>query len=104
MKTEAYICDCGCQQLFSVELMVGVRPIEDMFDKISSYPTQFTHIERLEVHYSLPCYKSKVLIPASNIVDRRKDERGYKLKVKELGYGLRAQCVANYLRRKRNLP
>lgn len=93
VKVEAYICDYG-NHLVHVDGIVGVNPIEDMFDKISSYP--ICHQDKTRIHICGECYREHVLIPAQNMVDRKKDERLYELKVKELGYDVRSKAVRNY--------
>lgn len=100
-KVQAYQCDFK-NHLVIEKYIMGIDPVEDLFDRQASFPTVF-HPERTNVHYCLDCYREHVLIPASNMVDRKKDERGYELKVKELGYGLRAQTVANWQTVQRNL-
>lgn len=101
-KVSAYQCDYK-NHLVPEKSIVGVNPMEDMFDKQASFPTVFNP-ERTNIHYCLDCYKAHVLIPAANMVDRKKDERGYELKIKELGFGLRSQTVANWQMLEKNRP
>ena len=100
MKVDAYLCD-HCGKLFKSDEVVGVSTVEDMFDRLSSYPVVYNPT-KTEVHVAVACWKDAVARPAANMVDRRKDERGYELKMKELAYGLKAQSVKNHFDRKRN--
>lgn len=93
-KVEAYICDFA-DHLIDVKSAVGINPAEDMFDKLSSFPTIYNPA-KTNVHYCTECYKKHVLVPASNLVNRNKDERGYELKLRELAFGLRSQTVHNH--------
>lgn len=93
-KIEAYRCD-HCRNLKSADEIVGVSAQSDMFNKLKSYPIIY-HPERAEIHLCVECYNNKAAIPAQNEVDRRKDEEGYKKKLEEFSYGVRAQCVHNY--------
>lgn len=96
-KVNAYKCDYG-NHLVEDDIAVGVNHTEDMFDKLLSFPSVHTPVAmgRCAMHYCMDCYRAHVLIPASNMVDPRKNEEGYKAKVKELAYGLRSQTVHNY--------
>jgi hypothetical protein len=100
-KVEAYYCDYG-GHLMDAEHSIGVKPIEDLLDKIHSYPI-INNPAKAEIHFCLKCYREKVLVPASNLVDRRRDEKGYKLKVNELAFGLRSSAVFNWRNHKRKL-
>lgn len=91
MKIEAYKCDY-CGKLAPGDEAVGIGPIEDMFAAIESYPV-IMNPARAEIHHCLECYDVQVLRPASNQHDRRKDEDGYKLKIRELYYSLRKSCI-----------
>lgn len=94
-KVEAYRCDC-CDKLFPSEEIVGIAMVEDLFDRQLSWPTKMNP-EKTFAHYSTECYREQVLIPASNMADRKKDERLYELKLKELAYGLRSKAVHRYI-------
>lgn len=101
MKVVAYRVQC-CDQLVQEDCVVGIIPSEDIFDKENSYPCDFKHPERCYVHICLDCYKTKVLIPASQQVDRRKNERLYELKVKELSFSFRESAVKAWQKMKKN--
>lgn len=90
----AYRCD-HCGKIVPSEDTVGINPVEDMFDRLASYPTVFTPVamSKCLIHYCTTCYQDHVLTPAANLSNRRKDEHGYELKVRELSYGLRAETV-----------
>jgi hypothetical protein len=99
-KIEAYFCDYK-DHLVPDKEAVGISPTEDLFDKMASFPTVFNP-KKAEIHYCTGCYRTFVLTPASNLVNRRLiGEEPYKLKVKELAYGLRAETVRKYRERKR---
>lgn len=99
-RVEAYICDC-CGKLFKEEAIVGVSRQDDAFDKLASFPT-VPNPAKAFLHYSVECYREHVLIPASNLVDRKKEgEELYKAKVKELAFALRHKAVYNYNEKQR---
>ena len=98
-KVVAYICDYG-NHLMPENAIMGINPVEDMFDKLSNYPSIAAH--KTDVHVCTECYKTVVLTPAQNLVDRRNNEEGYKAKVRELGYGFRSQAVKNHWDKNRN--
>jgi hypothetical protein len=100
MKVTAYRVDC-CGLLKEEAEVVGIIPTEDLFDKEKSYPSNFNHPEKCTVHCCLDCYREKVLIPASHVTDRRKDERGYELKIQELWFSLRQTIVTRWRTKKR---
>lgn len=102
MKLTAYRVDC-CGDIKEESEVVGIHPTEDMFDKTKSFPSEFKHPERCEVHCCMDCYRSKVVVPASAAVDRRKDEPLYDLKLAELWYALRQTLVTRWRAKKRNL-
>lgn len=93
VKVEAYRCDYG-MHIVELDGIIGINPIEDMFDKLLSYP--ICKPDKTNVHACGECYKKVVLIPAGNLVNRKKSETAYKAKIKELGYGFRSQAVRNY--------
>jgi hypothetical protein len=99
MKVEAYRCD-RCGAIRQYDGIVGIIAIEDMFDRLSSYPTD-TKPERCKVHVCTECYNKEV-VEKARVIDRGKDNRGYELKVKELAFNLRQTCVFN-VRDKRKL-
>lgn len=97
-KIEAYICDYG-NHIVTLEEAVGVSPTEDMFDKMHSYPTVMDP-RKTNIHYCTGCYRDDVSIRAANLVNRRKDERAYELKILELSFSLRKQTVKNFFSKK----
>jgi len=94
VKVKAYICDYK-NHLVKESATVGITLVEDMFDREASFPTNY-HPEKCDCHYCVECYKTRVLIPAQNQVNRKKDEHLYELKVKELAYAIRSTVVSNY--------
>lgn len=98
-KVEAYKCD-HCNTVVEESGIVGVDRVEDMFDKEKSFPT-IPNPAKAFLHYCVDCYRTHVLIPAANLSDRKRDEREYELKVKELAYGLRRTTVFKYNERQR---
>lgn len=101
-KIEAFKCD-NCGTIVEYEDCVGIKPVEDMFDKQSSYPS-ISNPSKCEIHMCVSgCYNKFVLIPASHQVKRNKNnEAEYKAKLKELAYGLRSQTVAKWRAASRN--
>lgn len=92
--TIAYICDYK-DHLMEDNAIIGISSIEDMFDKLLSYPI-VKNSAKAYIHVCTDCYKKSVLIPASRDVDRKKDEEAYVTKVKELAYGFRSKAVSNW--------
>lgn len=93
-KTVAYICDYK-DHLMEENAIIGINPIEDLYDRLMSYPI-VKNSAKTDVHACTECYKKAVLIPASHEVDRKRNEKAYAAKVKELSYGFRAQTVHNH--------
>lgn len=98
-KIIAYMADC-CNTLVIDEIAVGVSNDEDMFDIMMSYKT-ISNPAKADIHYCLNCYKEKVLKVADRQVSRRKDEKAYKLRVKELSFSLKSQAVMNWRKKNR---
>jgi len=96
VKVDAYICDFK-NHLVEADGVMGINPVEDMFDRQRSYPICVP--KKSNIHICGECYREHVLIPAANAVDRKKDERGYELKVMELAYDMRVTTVKNYWRK-----
>jgi hypothetical protein len=94
MKTEAYVCDF-CNELRHSDEITGVSSQPDLFNKLDSYPI-ISHSDRAHIHLCTTCYNLHVISVAERETDRRKDEAGYKAKLKELSYLVKAQCVTNY--------
>lgn len=95
MKVEAYMCD-HCGELKHSAEVVAISEQPDMFDTMSSYPISGIHLDRYNIHLCTECYNNYAAIPAAREVNRARNEEGYKLKLKELAYMVRSQCVANY--------
>jgi len=93
-KVEAYICDY-CNHIKPADEVVGIKRIQDMFDKLKSFPIN-PHPEKESIHYCLTCYDTHVVRPTNRETNRKKDEAGYTLKLLEMSYNLASQCVANF--------
>src|SRR5579863_5255953 len=91
-------CEC-CGKVYAIDDCLGVSIVEDLFDKLSSYAT-VKNPEKAAIHICVSCFRDKVYGTAARLCDRRKNEDGYKLKVKELSYSLRFQAVYNYRNKK----
>lgn len=101
MRTEAYVCDYCNELRFGAEC-VGVLRNQDIFDKLSSFTTVMRP-EKADIHYCIHCYNKVVVWVAEREVNRKKDEDRYTLKLKELSYLLKSQCVANYDKKKNKI-
>jgi hypothetical protein len=97
-KVEAYRCDY-CHDIVEVNECVGVSLQPDLFDKLAGFPI-INNCEKAQVHLCGSCYNKQAVARAEQEVYRRIDEEGYKEKLKELTYGLRAQCVSNFNKQK----
>lgn len=93
-KVEAYRCDY-CQGIVEVNGISGVSAQPDLFDKMAGFPI-VNKCEKADIHLCGDCYNVHAVTRAENEVYRRIDEQAYRQKLKELAYGLRAQCVSNY--------
>lgn len=98
MKVEAFRCDY-CGNIRPDDEITGVNPIEDLHDRMLSFPIMANNT-KTNVHFCTTCY-NKVVIEKARLVDRKKDERLYELKLKELQYLLRSTCVSNIIQRKK---
>jgi len=98
MKASAFYCDYK-HHLVDEKGIVGINPIEDMFDRQQSYP--ICHQNKTDVHFCTECYNEHVLRIAGLGIDRKKDEHTYMLKVKELGFAFRSKVVSNHWAHKR---
>jgi hypothetical protein len=94
MKTEAYVCDF-CQELRYSAEVTGIMAQEDLFSKLDGYPI-IPHADRALIHLCNTCYNLHVVAAAERTANRKQNEEGYKLKLKELSYLVKSQCVANY--------
>lgn len=100
MKVEAYKVDC-CGSIVIEKDVVGINPIEDLFDKLESYPF-VSNPNKVTVHICMHCFSDKVLQVAEKQVNRKKDEEAYKKKLKELSYAFRDSVVKSFVSRKIN--
>lgn len=94
MKAEAYVCDYCNELKFSAEV-VGVKPIEDLFNKLDGYPID-PHPDRQSIHLCTSCYNKHAVGIAERETNRKKDEKAYEIKLKEMSYLIKSQCVTNY--------
>lgn len=94
MKAEAYICD-KCNTLLISDEVVGVALQEDLFERMLSFPV-INDPAKAMVHVCVKCYDMNVTQVAGREFNKKFDERGYELKLREMSYMLRSQCVANY--------
>lgn len=103
-RIEAYLCDCCNRPVAYDDLYAGIVPVEDMFDRLASYPAVMTpdKIAAAAIHVCVECCRSKAIVPAGNMIDARKDAQGYRKKLKELMYSVRSQCVVNHRNRVRS--
>ena len=88
------VCNC-CGKIRPAAEVVGVLAVEDMYDKLRSYPTQHTPvaIERCNVHYCIICYDEKVLRKIT--ADKGKQREQWDNQHSEYAYMLRRNCVLN---------
>lgn len=99
-KFNGYVCDCCGKLIDDNEKACGVIHHDDLFDKMNAFK-HVSNPEKTECHYSIECYREQVLNPASNQVNRKVDEHGYVLKLKELHFSLMSKAFHNHLVRKR---
>jgi hypothetical protein len=98
-RVEAYRCD-NCQSIVEVDECVGISLQPDLFEKMKGFPVVYK-CEKADVHLCTTCYNMQVVSVAERETNRRKDERGYRLKLEELAYSLREQAVSKFTRSKR---
>lgn len=94
MKVEAFQCDC-CNELKVYAEVVGISLQPDLFDIMSGYKV-VGNPNKEKCHLCTKCYNEKALFPAQNLVNRKKDEKAYELKLKEMSYMVRLKCVENF--------
>lgn len=99
-KVAAFICDYK-NHLVSEEKAVGINPVEDLFDKVASYPTVMNP-NKAKIHYCVECYNTDVIMRVRKLADRKDGEDLYKTKLKELAFALRSQTVHNHWSKNRN--
>lgn len=93
-KVEAYVCDY-CNELRLSAECVGINPTEDLFNKLESYPV-IPHPDRADIHLCTTCYNRYCASIAEREVNRKQDEHGYSIKLKELHFSIKSQCVVNF--------
>jgi hypothetical protein len=93
-KVHAFKCDY-CGKIVEYDEIVGVSPLEDMFDVLASFEV-VKNPDKADIHFCVAHYADLVTGPASMLYDRRTDEAGYTLKVRELSYSLRKSTVDRY--------
>jgi hypothetical protein len=98
MKVEAYRCD-KCGKICPESEIIGIYPIEDMFDRMKNYPI-CNQAHKTNVHHCMECYHNSVIVHADRI-DRKKDMQAYNLKVSELYLNLKQTCVLNVMNKKK---
>lgn len=94
MKVKAFIADC-CGELRIYDEVVGVSPLVDMFNKLKSFPV-INDPDKADIHMCTPCFNKHVVDVATREHNRRTDEKGYTLKMEEMSYILRFNCVKAY--------
>lgn len=97
-KVEAYRCDV-CGEIRDSEQMYGVETRLDLFSDKEEFRTVIDP-SKADIHYCGTCYETKVSRPAYMETNRRKDEPGYQLKLKELSTILKQIAVRNFRTKK----
>lgn len=92
-KIEAYQCDF-CNQIKDADLISGVKPDADCFNKIDGLKTE--KAAKCEIHFCISCYREQVIEPAERSSNRSTDEYEYKLMIRTLSFEFKQTC---YLRR-----
>lgn len=98
MKVNAYRCD-NCGEIKPDDNVYGVSKQQDLFDMMASYPDT-KKLDDTNVHCCLACYRAFVDIPAQNMSNRKRGEKLYMEKVRELRFGLSQTCVLNVFNKK----
>jgi 3-hydroxy-3-methylglutaryl CoA synthase len=91
-KVEAYRCD-KCQKIKLAKQIVAVSKQQDLFDSMRSYPTKYTLMDRYDTHYCTSCYQKHVIQLAESLFSKKKQPEQYDLKVLELAFHLKKQCI-----------
>lgn len=94
MKAHAFKCDY-CGKLVDYEEVEGVSPQEDIFDKLASFPIIYNP-DKASIHFCTAHYRECVTAPAASIYDRKINEAGYIMKIKELSFDLRKTTVERH--------
>jgi hypothetical protein len=90
-KVKAFKCDY-CGKIVEYDECVGLKPIEDIFDRLKSYPV-VNNPSKAEVHFCVSHYRELVTAPAESQYNRRINEAGYARKCDELAYDLRKTTI-----------
>lgn len=93
----AYVCDY-CGHIHQEADIVGINPVEDIFDKTKSFPSVLDPSKTL-VHYCMPCYRDNVIEPAQSTTNRKRDESGYTLQLSVLGCNFRKAVVNKFIQK-----
>ena len=89
---ESYRCD-KCKQIKPQIEIVAVSKQPDLFEVLKSYPTKYTLMNRYDTHFCTTCYNEYVIKPAEAAISKKRNPEGYNLKVLELAYHLKKQCI-----------
>ena len=92
MKVNAFICDV-CSNFSEERYTVGIKPVEDLFDKYKGYPT-VPDPNKADIHYCMRCYKSHVYECIN--VNRTKEPEEYHRQINEYAWRLRELAVMSY--------
>lgn len=96
MKVEAYLCSyCNTIKAAEFEVVGAITPTLDMFDRLNSYPA-CNDLDNSNIHFCMECYRQNVLIKAENCSNRKKDEEGYKIMLKEHRYLFFTELVRRF--------
>ena len=90
-KVNAYRCDY-CGELKTEGSIVGISPVQDLFDKLNSYKI-ISNPEKAEIHGCTDCYN--YCMTEANSINRKKYEALYIEKRTEAGLMFRQQAVLN---------
>jgi len=90
-KVNAYQCNF-CGKIETEDKIVGISPIQDLFDELKSYPI-VKNLEKTNVHGCTDCYNYCML--QANSINRKKYEQIYIKERQTAGYNFRKQSVYN---------
>ncbi len=90
---DAYRCD-RCQEIKHESETIGISLQPDIFDTLESYPLVKKQ-EHAQAHICVKCARTYAINVAERDVDRRKDEKKYAARLKELMYALKHYVVTN---------
>lgn len=89
---KSYRCD-KCKIIKHEKEIVAVSKQIDMFDRLESYPTKYTQLDRYDTHLCTTCFQTHVISIAEKNTNKKKDPASYDLKVRELSYHLKQLCI-----------